>query len=83
LYFELVDKKGNSNLGEQTFALAQVISKLKKYKVVVLGDREFCSVDLASWLRERKVYFCLRLKKNHFVIENLVQKNLATYIYRY
>lgn len=67
LYFEILDKKGNSNLGEQTFALSEVISKLKKYKVVVLGDREFCSVDLASWLRERKVYFCLRLKKNHFV----------------
>jgi hypothetical protein len=32
-----------------------------------LGDREFCSVDLAVWLRERKVYFCLRLKKNNFV----------------
>ena len=34
---------------------------------MVLGDREFCSVDLASWLREKKVYFCLRLKKNHFI----------------
>jgi len=67
LYFKLLDKKGNSNLGEQTEALAQVLIKLKQYKVVVLGDREFCSVDLASWLRDRKVYFCLRLKKNHFV----------------
>lgn len=67
LYFELLDKKGNSNLAEQTEALAHVITKLKKYKVVVLGDREFCSVDLASWLREKKVYFCLRLKKNNFV----------------
>jgi hypothetical protein len=35
--------------------------------MVVLGDRGFCSVDLASWLREKKVYFCLRLKKNNFV----------------
>lgn len=34
---------------------------------MVLGDREFCSVDLASWLREKDVYFCLRLKKNHFI----------------
>lgn len=24
-------------------------------------------MDLASWLREKKVYFCLRLKKNNFV----------------
>lgn len=67
LYFELLDKKGNSSLSEQTESIAHVISRLKKYKVVVLGDREFCSVDLASWLGERKVYFCLRLKKNNFV----------------
>ena len=29
---------------------------------MVLGDREFCSVELANWLREAGVYFCLRLK---------------------
>ncbi|MGL6341674.1 MAG: IS4 family transposase [Waterburya sp.] len=67
LYFELLEKKGNSNLSEQTESIAHVISKFKKYKMVFLGDREFCSVDLASWLREKKVYFCLRLKKNNFV----------------
>jgi hypothetical protein len=67
LYFELLDKKGNSNYDEQTQALDKVLIELKKYKVVVLGDREFCSVDLASWLREKDVYFCLRLKKNHFI----------------
>ncbi len=32
------------------------------YKVVVLGDREFCSVDLARWLGEQADYFCLRQK---------------------
>jgi hypothetical protein len=67
LYFELLDKKGNSSLSEQTESIAHVISRLEKYKVVVLGDREFCSVDLASWLRDRKVYFCLRLKKSNFI----------------
>ena len=67
LYFELLDKKGNSNLVEQTKALGKVISQLEKYKIVILGDREFCSVDLASWLSQRKLYFCLRLKKNHFI----------------
>ena len=30
----------------------------------MLGDREFCSVTFANWLREKKVGFCLRLKKN-------------------
>ena len=67
LYFELLDKKGNSNWQEQTSALAKVLRELKPYKIVVLGDREFCSVKLASWLREREVGFCLRLKKSHFI----------------
>lgn len=38
-----------------------------EYKIIVLGDREFCSVKLANWLREKKVQFCLRLKKSEFV----------------
>jgi hypothetical protein len=66
-------KLGNSNLQEQTFALQQVLPLLKEYKVIVLGDREFCSVDLASWLKATGVSFCLRLKKNHcLATENLI-----------
>ena len=34
---------------------------------MVLGDREFCSIQLANWLRESNVYFCLRLKKSEFI----------------
>ena len=35
--------------------------------------REFCSVDLANWLREQNVYFCLRLKRNHCIeTENMI-----------
>jgi hypothetical protein len=49
LYWCLLPKLGNSNLQEQTFALQQVLPLLKEYKVIVLGDRKFCSVDLASW----------------------------------
>ncbi len=40
IYFELLDKKGNSNLEEQTEALEPVLIKLKPYKIVVLGARE-------------------------------------------
>src|SRR4028118_584279 len=42
LYWCLLPKLGNSNLSEQTLALQQVLPLLKKYKVIVLGDREFC-----------------------------------------
>ncbi len=67
VYFSLLPKLGNSNLDEQTKILSQVLPLFRTYKICVLGDREFCSVKLANSLRERDVYFCLRLKKNHFV----------------
>jgi hypothetical protein len=68
VYFELLDKKGNSNLKEQTRVLSLVMPLFKDYHKIVLGDREFCGVDLAKWLREQeKMDFCLRLKKNEYL----------------
>ena len=67
IYFELLPKLGSSNLDEQKRILSQVFPILKDYNICVLKDREFCSVNLANWLCEEKVYFCLRLKKNHFI----------------
>ena len=35
---------------------------------MVLGDREFCGVELARWLsQQEKVYLSLRLKNNEYV----------------
>jgi len=77
LYWCLLPKLGNSNLSEQTLALQQVLPLLKEYKVLLLGDREFCSVDLGNWLKAMGVSFCLRLKKNHCVeTENLIWQRL-------
>ena len=67
IYFELLPKMGSSNLDEQKEILSQILPLFSKYKICVLGDREFCSVKLANWLSDSQVYFCLRLKKNHFV----------------
>jgi hypothetical protein len=67
VYFSLLTKLGNSNFDEQTKILSKVLPLFENYKICVLGDREFCSVKLANLLRERRVYFCLRLKKNHFM----------------
>ena len=68
VYFELLNKKGSSNLEEQKQVLSPSLNLFKEYKIVVLGDREFCSVDLAKWLSSMKgVYFSLRLKKNEYV----------------
>jgi len=73
----LLPKLGNSNCSEQTLALQQVLRLFKEYKVIVLGDREFCSVDLESWQGAMGVSFCLRPKKNRGVeIENSIWQRL-------
>ena len=68
VYFTLLDKKGNSSLTQQKQVLQPALQLLKGFKIVVLGDREFCGVELAKWLsQEQKVYLSLRLKKNEYV----------------
>ncbi len=68
IYWELLPKQGNSNFEKQFEALSKILHLFKDYKIVVLGDREFCSVKLGNWLIGQKVYFCLRLKQNEFVL---------------
>jgi hypothetical protein len=67
IYFKLLPKLGSSNIDEQQKILSQVMPLFHNYKICVLGDREFCSVKLAKYLKSLGIYFCLRLKKNEFV----------------
>jgi hypothetical protein len=67
IYFELLPKLGSSNISEQQTLISKVMPLFEKYKICILGDREFCSVKLAKYLQSMGVYFCLRLKKNEFV----------------
>jgi len=71
VYWIFLDKKGSSNLAEQQQVIRPVLAIFKEYKSVILGDREFCSVDLGKWLGEGGVYFCLRQKKS----TNVTQEN--------
>jgi Transposase DDE domain len=64
IYWQFLDKRGASNLVEQQALLRPVLNLLKKYELVVLGDREFHSVTLAEWLKRQKVYFVFRQKKD-------------------
>ncbi|MEG4345106.1 hypothetical protein QUB70_17790 [Microcoleus sp. A003_D6] len=77
LYWSLLPKLGNSSFEEQTTNLEQVLPLFSEYKVIVLGDREFCSVDLGNWLKSKGVSFCLRLKKNLCIeTEHLIWQRL-------
>jgi hypothetical protein len=64
IYWEILDKKGSSNLEEQKRVLEKILAVLSSHKIVVLGDREFCSVSLGRWLQEQSGYFCLRQKQS-------------------
>ncbi|MDZ4870839.1 MAG: IS4 family transposase IS8402 [Chroococcidiopsis cubana SAG 39.79] len=64
IFWVLLEKGGSSNLGEQQKVLRPAIRLLKKYKLVVVGDREFHSIELASWLQQENVSFVLRQKQN-------------------
>jgi hypothetical protein len=64
IFWVLLEKDGSSNLVEQQKVLRPVIRLLKKYKLVVVGDREFHSIELADWLHEQNVSFVLRQKQS-------------------
>ena len=49
VYFYSFRKKGNSNLAQQQQVLSPVFELLENYKITVLGDREFCGVELGRW----------------------------------
>jgi hypothetical protein len=67
LYWVFLPKIGASNLSDQKTAITPIFPLLKGYKIVLLGERGFCSVELGKWLREQCVYFCLRLKLSEFI----------------
>jgi hypothetical protein len=64
LFWTLLDKKGASNLAEQQQVLRPVIRLLKRYKLIIVGDREFHSIELAQWLHRQHLSFVLRQKGN-------------------
>jgi hypothetical protein len=69
--WQLLDKRGSSNLEDQQSVIEPITCLLPDYSFVLLGDREFCSKDLATWLLEIGWGYCLRIKKTTYVrLEN-------------
>ena len=64
IFWILLDKKGASSLREQQIVLRPVIKLFKAHKLVIIGDREFHSVELAQWLHRQRVNFVFRQKKD-------------------
>ena len=61
-------KKGASNLQEQKALIRPVMLLLNRYHIIFIGDREFHSIELATWLkkekkkRKQKIDFAFRQK---------------------
>ncbi len=64
IFWILLEKKGASDLREQQIVLRPVIKLLKAQKIVIIGDREFHSIELAQWLHRQKVKFLFRQRKD-------------------
>jgi hypothetical protein len=59
-----LEKKGVSELTEQQIVLRPAIKLFKAHQLVIIGDREFHSVELAHWLHRQRVNFVFRQKKD-------------------
>ena len=70
IYWNFLDKRGCSNLSEQQALLRPVIRMLKGYDYVIVGDREFHSVELGKWLSVKGVAFALRQKSDTYIKGN-------------
>jgi hypothetical protein len=60
LYWIWLTKQGQSSLQEQQTVLRPVFRLLKKRRFVLLGDREFHSIELAAWCVAKQVAFVFR-----------------------
>ena len=67
VYWQFLPKKGSSNLAQQKAILHPALRLLKHDQIVVVADREFHSIELASWLKKKKAYFALRQKQGTYI----------------
>ncbi|WP_017288581.1 IS4 family transposase [Leptolyngbya boryana] len=70
LHWMWLNKQGQSSLAEQRKVLCPVFHLLKKYRFILLGDREFHSIELAAWCVEKQVKFVFRLPKSTTIKPN-------------
>lgn len=65
IYWELLDKKGNSDTPERIALLQKFIKRFGKDCIAgLLADREFIGGDWFKWLLDEKIPFYIRIKNN-------------------
>lgn len=64
VYWQVLNKQGQSSFAAKKAVLRPMLTLVRRYHPVVLGDRELHRVALADWLRQQRVHFVLRLPKS-------------------
>lgn len=70
IYWQILEKKGASNWSEQKLVISPAVELFKDFSVVIIGDREFHSPQLANWLCKKNLFFAFRQKRNIYMSSN-------------
>jgi len=71
IYWELLDKKGNSDTPERIALMQKFINRFSKECIAgILADREFVGDDWFGWLLQEQISFYIRIKKNFLTTDS-------------
>jgi hypothetical protein len=71
IYWELLDKKGNSDTLERIALIQKFINRFGKDCIAgILADREFIGDDWFAWLLKENISFYIRIKKNFLTTDS-------------
>jgi hypothetical protein len=71
IYWELLEKKGNSNTAERIALIQKFINRFGKDCIAgILVDREFIGDDWFAWLLRENMPFYIRIKKNFLTTDS-------------
>ncbi len=68
IFFDLLDKRGNSNQDERIDLLEKFIACFGKERIgKIIGDREFIGGKWLYWLQKQGIPFVIRIPKHHLI----------------
>ena len=71
IYWELLDKRGDSDTAERIALITKFINHFGKDCIAgILADCEFVGDDWFSWLMKEKIFFYIRIKKNFLTTDS-------------
>lgn len=84
VYWLLLNKKGNSSTLERIALLKRFIDQFGKHKIKgFLADREFVGEKWFKWLKQQKIGFVIRIKKNSLVSNSAGELIQAQKLFRF